>query len=174
MRLWAEERRQGTLELLMTLPIPLWSSVVGKFLAAWAFAALALVLTFPMWITVNYLGSPDNGAILAAYIGSLLMAGGFLAVGSAVSACTRNQVIAFVVTIVLCFGLLVSGYSVVLDFVSGWAPQAVTDAVAGFSFLTRFEALSRGVIAARDILYFASLIVLCLFLTGALIDRKTS
>lgn len=172
MRLWAEERKQGTLELLMTLPVPLPAAVLGKFLAAWAFAAIALALTFPIWITVNYLGNPDNGAILTGYLGSLLMAGGFLAIGSAVSSFTKNQVIAFVVSVVVCFGFLISGYAPVLNFVKGWAPQAVTDAVAGFSFLTRFDALSKGVIEARDLVYFASLIVLCLFLTAVTVDWK--
>ncbi len=97
MRLWADERRTGSIELLMTLPVTLWQAVVGKFLAAWAFTTLALVLTFPIWITVNYLGSPDNGAILAAYIGSMLLAAGFLSIGSLASALTRNPVVAFIV-----------------------------------------------------------------------------
>src|SRR5215510_4385662 len=116
MRLWAEERRLGTIELLLTLPIPIWASVVGKFLAAWAFTGVALLLTFPIWITVNYLGNPDNGVILAAYIGSFLMAGAFLAIGSFVSATTRNQVIAFVVTVVLGLGFLLAGFDPVIDF----------------------------------------------------------
>jgi ABC-2 type transport system permease protein len=172
MRLWAEERKQGTLELLMTLPIPMAASVIGKFLAAWAFAGIALLLTFPMWITVNYLGKPDNGVILAAYIGSFLMAGGFLAIGSAVSALTKNQVIAFVVTVVLCFGFLISGFPPVMDFFATWAPQAVLDAIASFSFLTHFDLISKGVIDVRDLLYFATLIALCLFATAAIVDLK--
>lgn len=172
MRLWAEERKQGTLELLMTLPVPLASAVLGKFLAAWAFAAIALGLTFPIWISVNYLGSPDNGAIVAAYVGSLLMAGGFLAIGSAVSALTKNQVIAFVVTVVVCFAFLVSGYQPVLAYVKGWAPQAVVDAVADMSFLVRFDALSKGVIDARDLIYFSLLIGLGLVLTAIIIEWK--
>ena len=172
MRLWAEERKQGTLELLMTLPVPMAASVIGKFLAAWAFAGIALLLTFPMWITVNYLGRPDNGVIFAAYIGSFLMAGGFLAIGSAVSAMTKNQVIAFVVTVVLCFGFLISGFPPVMDFFSGWAPQAVLNAIASFSFLTHFDLISKGVIDLRDLLYFATLIALCLFATSAIVDLK--
>lgn len=172
MRLWSEERKQGTIELLLTLPITLGSAVLGKFLAAWAFAGIALALTFPIWITVNYLGKPDNGVIVAAYLGSFLMAGGFLAIGSAVSAITRNQVIAFVITVVLCFGFLLSGYPVVLNFISGWAPQALVDAIAGFSFLTRFEAIAKGVIDLRDLLYFATLIALSLFATGVVVELK--
>ncbi len=172
MRLWAEERKQGTIELLMTLPIPLPGAILGKFLAAWAFAGIALVMTFPMWITVNYLGKPDNGVIVAAYIGSFLMAGGFLAVGSFVSALTKNQVIAFVITVVLCFGFLISGYAPVMDMLSGWAPPAVVDAVAGFSFLTRFDSISKGVIDLRDLVFFLSMIGVFLFATGVIVDAK--
>jgi ABC-2 type transport system permease protein len=174
MRLWAEERKQGTLELLLTLPIPLWASVVAKFFAAWAFAGIALVLTFPMWITVNYLGSPDNGVIFAAYVGSFLMAGGFLAIGSAVSALTRNQVIAFVITVVVCFGFLISGFPPVMSFVSGWAPRPVVDAIASFSFLTHFDSISKGVVDLRDLFFFGTLIALCLFSTAAIVDIKKS
>jgi ABC-2 type transport system permease protein len=174
MRLWAEERRQGTIELLMTLPIPLWASVLGKFLAAWAFAGIALGLTFPMWITVNYLGRPDNGVIAAGYVGSFLMAGAFLAIGSCISATTRNQVIAFVVTVVLCFGFLLSGYGPVMDFLGEWAPRGIVDAIASFSFLTRFESLGKGVIDFRDVLYFLSVIALFLFGTAAVVDARKS
>jgi ABC-2 type transport system permease protein len=172
MRLWAEERKQGTLELLMTLPIPLSAAVVGKFLAAWAFCAIALVLTFPMWITVNYLGRPDNGVIVAAYLGSFLMAGGFLAIGSFISSLTRNQVIAFVGTAVVCLGFVLAGFPAVTDFFKGWAPQAVVDAVTGFSFLTRFESIAKGVVDTRDLLFFATLIGLCLFGTAVMVDAK--
>lgn len=172
MRLWAEERKQGTIELLMTLPVPLASAVLGKFLAAWIFAGIALALTFPIWITVSYLGKPDQGVIVTAYIGSLLMSGGFLAVGSCISAMTKNQVIAFVVTVVVCFGFLVSGYGPVINFVKGWAPQTITDAVASFSFLTRFESIAKGVLELRDVLYFVSLIVMSLVLTGVIVEWK--
>ena len=158
MRLWAEERRSGSIELLMTLPLTVWQMVLGKFLAAWAFMCIAIALTFPIWLTVNYLGSPDNGAILAAYLGSALMAGGFLAVGAFISAMTRNQVIAFVLAVVACFLLLLAGYSLVLDLFTGWAPQALVDGIASLSFLTHFESISRGVIDLRDIVYFALLI----------------
>jgi len=155
MRLWAEERKSGTIELLMTLPVTPAQAVLGKFLAAWAFTALALMLTFPIWITVNYLGDPDNGTIVAAYIGSLLMAGGFLAIGACLSAFTRNQVIAFVLTVVICFGFLLAGFPLVLDVFSGWAPQFLVDGIASLSFLTHFADISRGVIDLRDIVYFA-------------------
>ena len=158
MRLWAEERKSGTIELLMTLPITPVQAVLGKFLASWAFAGIALTLTFPIWLTVNYLGDPDNGAIFAAYIGSLLMAGGFLAIGSCLSAFTRNQVIAFVLTVVACFGFLLSGFPLVLDLFSGWAPQVIVDGIASLSFLTHFTDISRGVIDIRDLIYFALVI----------------
>jgi ABC-2 type transport system permease protein len=159
----AEERKSGTIELLMTLPITPLQAVLGKFLAAWAFAGIALALTFPIWITVNYLGDPDNGAIFAAYIGSLLMAGGFLAIGSCLSAVTRNQVIAFIVTVVVCFCFLLAGMPLVLDIFSGWAPQLVVDGIASLSFLTHFNAISQGVIDLRDLVYFVLLIAAFLY-----------
>lgn len=158
MRLWAEERKTGTVEFLMTLPLTPLQAVLGKFLAAWAFAGIALALTFPIWITVNYLGDPDNGAILAGYVGSFLMAGGFLAIGSCVSAFTRNQVIAFVISVVLCFGFLLAGFPLVLDLFSAWAPQIVVDGISSLSFLTHFADISRGVIDLRDLIYFALVI----------------
>jgi ABC-2 type transport system permease protein len=158
MRLWAEERKSGSIELLMTLPLEIWQAVTGKFLAAWFFTSVAIALTFPIWITVNYLGEPDNGAILAAYVGSALMAGGFLAVGSCISATTKNQVIAFILSVVACFLLLLAGFPLVLDLFSAWAPQSVVDAVASLSFLTHFDSISRGVIDLRDIVYFGLLI----------------
>lgn len=172
MRLWAEERKQGTIELLLTLPIDPAGAVLGKFLAAWVFAGLALSLTFPMWMTVNFLGEPDNGAIMTAYLGSFLMAGGFLAVGSAISASTKSQVIAFIVSVVVCLLLLLAGLSPVINFLKDWAPQPVIEAVTGLSFLTRFDNLSRGVIDARDILYFASLIAICLVMTSVILDSR--
>jgi ABC-2 type transport system permease protein len=172
MRLWAEERRQGTLELLLTLPIPLWGSVLGKFLAAWLFAGIALVLTFPIWITVNYLGDPDNGVILAGYIGSFLMAGAYLAVGSAVSALTRNQVIAFIITVIVCFGFLLGGYAPAIAELGSWIPASVIDAIASFSFITRFDSLGKGVIDLRDIFFFGALIALFLFATAVIVDAK--
>ena len=172
MRLWAEERKAGTVELLMTLPIPLWASVLGKFLAAWVFCGLALALTFPLWITVAYLGDPDNGTIVAGYLGSFLMAGGFLAIGSCISATTRSQVIAFVVSVVVCFAFLVAGFSPVMDQIKGWAPQWLIDQVARFSFMTNFELISRGVLAMRDLVFFISLIALFLYGTGVVLEAK--
>lgn len=172
MRLWAEERKTGSIELLMTLPVTLWDAVIGKFLAAWAFAGLALALTFPLWITVNYLGDPDNGAILAAYVGSFLMAGGFLAIGSCMSALTRNQVIAFILGVVACFVFLLAGFPLVLDAVRAWAPQLLVDAIASLSFLTHFESISKGVIDVRDLLFFAMLIGFFLFATGVVLDAR--
>jgi len=163
MRLWAEERKSGSIELLMTLPLETWHAVLGKFLAAWAFTTIAIVLTFPIWVTINYLGNPDNGAILAAYIGSILMAGGFLAVGSFISAMTRNQVIAFVISVVVCFILLAAGYPFVLDAFSAWLPPTIVDGIASLGFLTHFDDISKGVIDLRDIVYFALLIAACLY-----------
>jgi ABC-2 type transport system permease protein len=170
MKLWAEERKSGSVELLMTQPLTLWEAVVGKFLAAWIFSGFALVLTFPMWITVNYLGSPDNGTILAAYIGSFLLAGGYLAVGSCMSALTRNQVVAFILGVVVCFVLLVAGFPMVLDAFRSWMPQVITDAIASLSFLTHFESIEKGVIDIRDLLYFGMLIGLFLFATSIVLD----
>ena len=164
MRLWAEERRAGTIELLLTLPITMPQAVLGKFLAAWLFTALSLALTFPVWITVNYLGDPDNGIILAGYLGSLLMAGAYLAIGSCISALTRNQVIAFVLSAVVCLLFVLSGYPLVLDVFSAWAPPFLVETVSSFSFLGHFEDIIKGVIDLRDVVYFASLIALWLFL----------
>jgi ABC-2 type transport system permease protein len=172
MRLWAEERKSGSIELLMTLPVTTWQAVIGKYLAAWAFAGVALALTFPIWITVNYLGDPDNGAIFAAYVGSLLMAGGFLAIGACLSAATRNQVIAFIFTVVICFGFLLSGFALVLGLFEGWAPQAVVDAIASLSFLTHFSSISKGVIDIRDLIYFAVLIAAWLTANAIVLDMK--
>jgi ABC-2 type transport system permease protein len=172
MRLWAEERKSGSVELLMTLPITPWEAVLGKFLAAWAFTGIALALTFPIWITVNYLGDPDNGTILAAYVGSFLMAGGFLSIGSCLSAITRNQVIAFVISVVVCFGFLLSGFPMVLDVFSGWAPQVILDAIASLSFLTHFSNISRGVIDFRDLIYFGLVIGTFLYANTIVLQWK--
>ncbi len=172
MRLWAEERKSGSIELLMTLPVTMIEAVLGKFLAAWAFTAVALVLTFPIWITVNYLGEPDNGVIFTAYVGSLLMAGAFLAIGACISAANRNQVVAFIITIVICFVFLLSGFPLVLDFFSGWAPQTIVDAIASLSFLTHFNALSKGVLDLRDIVYFLLVIGAWLYANTIILDMK--
>src|ERR1700760_221268 len=166
MRLWAEERKSGSIELLMTQPVTLWDAVLGKYFAAWIFTALALALTFPLWITVNYLGRPDNGTIFAAYIGSLLLAGGFLAIGSCMSALTRNQVIAFIMAVVVCFLFLLAGFPLVLDVFRSWTPQWLVDAIASLSFLAHFESIAKGVIDVRDLLYFGMLIGLFLLATS--------
>jgi ABC-2 type transport system permease protein len=174
MRLWSDERRSGSIELLLTQPITLWQAVVGKFLAAWAFIVLALALTFPLWLTVNYLGSPDNGAILAAYIGSALLAAGFLSIGSLASALTRNPVVAFIVGVAACFAFLVAGYPLVLDAFRAWAPQLLVDAVGSLGFLTHYEAISKGVIDLRDLIYFALLIAWFLLATAVVLDVRKS
>jgi len=172
MRLWAEERKTGSVELLMTLPVTPWQAVLGKYLAAWAFTGIALALTFPVWITVNYLGNPDNGAILAAYVGSFLMAGGFLAIGSCLSATTKNQVIAFVLTVVACFGFLLAGFPLVLDIFSAWAPQVIVDGIASLSFLTHFSNISKGVIDLRDLVYFSLVIAAFLYANTIVLQWK--
>jgi ABC-2 type transport system permease protein len=174
MRLWSEERKTGTIELFLTLPISIGEAVMGKFLAAWAFAGIAIALTAPLWITVNVLGAPDNGVILAGYVGSFLMAGGYLAIGACISALTKSQVIAFVVAAMISFLFTVSGSPIVLSAFNSWAPQPVLDTVAGFSFLTHFNAISRGVIDLRDILFFGSLIVCFLIANAIIVDMKKS
>jgi len=172
MRLWSEERRSGTIELLMTLPISTFHIVLGKFFASWLFLGLALALTFPLWLTVNYLGEPDNGVILAGYLGAWLMAGGFLAIGSCLSAMTKNQIIAFIMTLLVCFLMVVSGFPIVQDVFSSWAPLWLVDGVSNISFLTHFNAISRGVIDLRDVIYFVVLITAWLYATALVVDMK--
>ncbi len=172
MRLWAEERKGGTIELLMTLPVSTTQVVIGKFLAAWAFIGIALALTFPIWITVNYLGDPDNGVIIAGYLASLIMAGSFLAIGACVSAVTKNQVIAFILAAVAGFLFLTSGLEIVIAFFRGWAPDVVVDVVAGMSFLTHFTSITAGVIDLRDVIFFGSLMAVCLFINVLLVDTR--
>jgi ABC-2 type transport system permease protein len=172
MRLWAEERKSGTIELFLTLPIRMTEAVVGKFLAAWCFAGIALALTFPFWITVNLLGRPDNGVILASYIGSWLMAGALLAIGACVSAVTKNQVIAYVVTAALAFVFTVAGSPVVLGLLQGWAPGWLIGAVTQMSFLDHFSAITRGVLDVRDVAYFASIMIAFLFANTILVDLE--
>ena len=172
MRLWAEERKSGSIELLLTLPVSTLGAVIGKFMAAWAVAAIALALTASLWATVNYLGSPDNGTIVTGYLGSLLMAGGYLAIGAFVSALTRNQVIAFIVAAALSFVFTASGLGVVLELFSGWAPRAVLDIVTNFSFLEHFRGIARGVVDLRDVGFFASTIVFFLFANVVAVEYK--
>ena len=172
MRLWAEERKGGTIELLLTLPVGLGTVVFAKFLAAWIFTGVALALTFPLWLTISWLGQPDHGVVLAGYIGGFLMAGGYLAIDSCISATTKNQVIAFVVSVVVCFAFTVAGAPIVLSFFTGWAPQVLLDAIASFSFITHFTAITDGVIDVRDIIYFVSLIALWLFANTVIVDAN--
>ena len=174
MRMWAEERKSGTIELLRTLPLSLKQVVIGKYLAAVIFTAITLALTFPFWMTVNYLGNPDNGIILAGYVGSLLMAAGFLAVGSFISALTKNQVVAFVMTTAVCFVLIASGTPIVLSFFSGWAPKIVVEFISSLSFLTHYADISKGVLDLRDLIYFLSLIAVFLFANMLAVDRLTA
>jgi ABC-2 type transport system permease protein len=172
MRLWAEERRAGTIELLMTMPLTPWQAIAGKFLASWIFLAIALALTFPVAITVNVLGSPDNGMILAGYIGSLLLAGAYLAVTCMTSALTRNQVVAFILSVVACLFLLLAGFNPVTDLIARWASPALVDTVAAFSVITHFEGFQRGVIDTRDLLFFLSVIGFSLFATGVILRNR--
>jgi ABC-2 type transport system permease protein len=172
MRMWAEEAKGGTLELLLTLPLTLWQAMLGKFFAAWLFIGLALVLTFPIWITVNYLGSPDNGVILAGYLGSWLMAGTFIAIGACLSALTRSQVVAFILTALVCVLLILIGQPQVLDFFSGALPRKLINAVAHLSMLRHFEAIARGVLDVRDLLYFLLSMVSWLIAGVLLLDLK--
>jgi ABC-2 type transport system permease protein len=172
MRLWAEERRSGTIELLMTLPISPWEAILGKFLAAWAFIGVALLATLPMWITVNILGRPDNGVILAGYLGSFLMAGAFLAIGSCISALTKNQVIAFIVSASICFLLVMSGVELVQNVLRAWTPAFVVSAVASLSFLSHYDRLIKGLIDLPSLIFFASLIAFALFANRIIVELK--
>jgi len=174
MRLWSEERKTGTFELLLTLPVSMGDAVVGKFLAAWTMVAISLALTFPIWITVNVLGAPDNGVILAGYLGSLLMAGAYLAVSACISGTTRNQVIAFVVSVSLCFAFLLMGFPLVLDFFKPWMPSSAVSFTASLGFLQHFESIVRGVLDIRDILYFLTFTALWLYIGAWVVDRHRS
>lgn len=172
MRLWAEETRSGAIELLMTLPAPTWSLVVGKFLAAWTIAGGALVLTLPLWATVNALGSPDNAAIFTAYLGSLLMAGAYIAIGSVMSALTQAQIVAFVLAVLVSFLLTALGTPLVLKFFDGILSGPVAEAIGRFSILHHFDAAQRGVVEFRSVFYFVSLIALCLGFTALAVDAR--
>ena len=174
MRVWAEERRSGTMELLLTMPIAPWQAIVAKFLASWAFLAVALVLTFPAVITVNLLGTPDNGIIAAGYVGSFLLAGAYLAVTCMTSAMTRNQVVALILSVVICLFLILAGFNPVTDLLARWASPAFVDTVAAFSVVTHFDGFQRGVIDARDFVFFLSVIGFALFATGVIIRSHRS
>lgn len=172
MRLWAEETRSGAIELLLTLPAPTWALVLGKFLAAWTIAAFALLLTVPLWVTVNVLGSPDNAAIFTAYLGSLLMAGAYIAIGSAMSALTAAQIVAFVLAVLISFLLTALGLPLVMDFFSGVIGGGLAEAISRFSLLHHFDAAQRGVVEFRSVFYFVSLIALCLGFTALAVDAR--
>lgn len=169
MRTWSEERRLGTIELLLTMPITPWQAIVGKFLASWLFLAIALALTFPLVLTVGYLGSPDYGVIFCGYLGSLLMAGAYLAISCMTSALTRNQVISFILSVVACLFLILAGWPPVTDMLVQWAPNWLVEGVAAFSVMPHFESFQRGVIDSRDLVYFLSVIAFSLFTTGVII-----
>ncbi len=172
MRLWAEERRSGTIELLLTMPITPWQAIAGKFLASWIFLAIAMALTFPIWITVNLLGVPDNGVILAGYVGSLLLAGSYLAIASMTSAMTRNQVISFIVAVVLCLALILVGFVPITDLLARYASPANVERVASFGVLTHFDGFQKGVLDSRNVLFFVSIMIFALFVTAVLVRNR--
>ena len=172
MRLWAEERRGGTLELLMTMPITPWQAILGKFFASWVFIGIALALTFPVVLTANVLGSPDNGMIFAGYLGSLFLAGAYLAVTCMTSAMTRNQVVAFILSVVACLFLILAGFNPVTDLMVRWASPAFIDTVAAFSVVTHFDGFQKGVIDSRDLAYFVSVIGFSLFATSLALRNR--
>ena len=174
MTLWADERKTGTIELLLTLPVRLRDAVLGKFLAAWALMGIALALTFPIWITVNYLGDPDNGVIFAAYLGSWFMAGAFLAVGCCLSALTKSQIVAFILTGTVCLLLVLAGFPLVLNFFQDWVPALILDLIAGLSVIAHFMAISKGVLALTDVIYFIAMIGLWLTLTRLVLQAKAA
>ena len=172
MRMWSEERRLGTIELLLTMPIAAWQAILGKFLASWAVIALAVLLTFPFVLTVNFLGHPDNGVIFASYLGSLLMAGAYLAISAMTSALTRNQVISFILSVVLLLFLIVAGWTPVANLLGQWTPQWLINFVSTFSVMTHFASIQNGVIDSRDILFFLSVIVFALFTTSVILHSR--
>lgn len=174
MGLWAEERRTGTIELLLTMPITLGQAIVGKFLAAWLFIVAALALTFPIVLTTCYLGNPDLGVVFCGYVGSVLLAAAYVSVGMLTSALTRSQVISFVLSLLICFALLVAGFPMLTDMFVKWAPEWLVNAVASFSFMPHFEAIQRGVIDLRDLVYYASVIVFMTFATHVVLENRKS
>ena len=173
MRLWAEERKSGTIELLMTLPVTMGQAVMGKFLAAWAFATVSIVMTFPMWVTIGYVGNPDHGTIVTGYLGSILLAGAFIAIGAFVSSMTKNQVVAFIITAFFGFVFFLIGFPPAVELMKSWFfPEVLLDTVSSLSFFTHFDGLSRGLVEARALTFFGSLIVLSLFLNAIFLDAK--
>jgi ABC-2 type transport system permease protein len=174
MRLWSEERKSGTIEFLFTLPVTMWQALAGKFFAAWLFLGIALFLTFPMIITVGYLGSPDYGIIFASYLGSFLLAGGFLAVTCLFSAMTKNQVISFVLSVVACFAMLMLGVGVFTDFLNRFFPVWLSESISAFSFFTHFQGFQRGLVDSRDLVFFVSVIAFMLAANAVVLERKKS
>jgi ABC-2 type transport system permease protein len=172
MRLWAEEQRIGTIEFLATLPVRWWDLVVGKFLASWLFLTLTILCTTPIWITANYLGNPDNGVIFTSYLASILMAGAYLAIGSAASAFTRNQIIAFILGLSICLVFVMSGYPLVLKFLNGWIADFIINIISSMSFLSNFEEITSGVVELQNIIFFLSSIVFWLFITKIALAYK--
>jgi len=172
MRLWAEERRSGTIEILLTLPVRLTEVVLAKFLAGWAFIAVALALTFPIVLTVNYLGGPDNGVILSGYLGSLLMAGGYLSISCFTSALSKNQVVSFVLSGLICFLIALLGWGVFTSFLSSRFPAEVIQFIASLGFFTHFEQIAKGVLDTRDFIYFFSVIAVGLTLNTWIIAAR--
>jgi ABC-2 type transport system permease protein len=171
MRLWSEEKRSGTAELLFTLPVTTLEAVLGKFLAAWAFLTLGILLSFPMALTVAYLGHPDWGVIASSYLGAILMAGGYLGVCSLTSALTKNQVISFVVSLLACAVLVFLGYSGFTDFLERILPVSAADAVSNFSFITHFNPFLKGIVDPKDVVFFLSLMGFTLFLNVVALER---
>ncbi len=174
MRLWAEEQRTGTIEFLTSMPVSWWQLVLGKFFASWLFLSLAILCTIPIWITVNYLGNPDNGVIFTSFIASILMSGGYLAIGCAASSMTKNQIISFILTCIICLIFVMSGYPLVLNFLKGWLPEIVISTIANLSFLSNFEAISTGVLELSNVVFFISIIVFWLFITNIILQYKMS
>jgi ABC-2 type transport system permease protein len=174
MRLWAEESKSGTIEFITTLPLTFWQLILGKFFASWIFVSFTLICTTPLWITVNYLGNPDNGVILASYIGSFLMAGGYIAIGSAASAMTRNQIIAFIFAAALSFIFVMSGYSLISAFFENWLPVEIVQVLASLSFLSNFETIIKGTIEPNNLVFFISIIVFWLYVTKIILQHKIS
>ena len=172
MRLWAEERRSGTIELLITLPVTNTQLVVGKFLASWFFTLIALIITMPIWITVNFLGDPDNNVILISYIGSWFMAGAFLSLTSCLSALTKNQVIAFIISSISGFILIMAGFNLVLSAVRSWSPNWITETISSMSFLSHFTRIQMGVFDLSTLVFFISMMILCLWINVQLVQLK--
>ena len=171
MRLWSEEKRTGTVELLFTLPVTTLEAAIGKFLAAWAFLVIAILLSFPLVLTVAYLGNPDWGVLLVSYLGTILMAGGFLGICAFISALTKNQIISFVLSVLVCFVINMLGYSVFTDFLTSYLPVPLVDVVTNFSFITHFDAFTKGIVDPKDVVFFLSLIGFTLFLNVVALER---